>query len=51
MAEKKQKTERQNSRIFVEQKKFIRDLSKKTGKSEGEITREIIQFYIDNQTK
>ncbi len=40
---------RSNTRILPEQKKYIQELVKKTGHSEGHIIREIIQYYIDNQ--
>lgn len=46
--QKKEKVVRSNTRITPEQSKFIKELAKKTGNSEGEVFREIIQFYIDN---
>ncbi len=49
--EKKEKVVRSNTRITPTQSKFIKDLAKTTGHSEGEVFREIIQFYIDNHKK
>jgi len=46
MTIKKEKMERLNSYVPKEQKKFIKDLAKKLGKGEGEVTRDIIQLYI-----
>ena len=45
----KEKLVRINSRFLPYQHKFIKDLAKKSKgkKGEGEIHREIIQFYID----
>ena len=37
-----------NTRITPEQSKFVKDLSKVTGKSEGEIYREIVDSFITN---
>lgn len=51
MLKKKEKVVRSNTRITPDQAKFIKELAKSTGNSEGEIFREIIQFYIDNQKK
>ncbi len=47
MLKKKEKVVRSNTRILPSQAKFIKDLAQKTGNSEGEVFREIIQFYID----
>jgi hypothetical protein len=44
---KQETTVRINSRLFPAQKKFIKDLAVKLKKSEGQVTREIIQFFID----
>lgn len=49
MLKKKEKVVRSNTRITPEQSKYIKDIAKKTGNSEGEVFREIIQFYIDNK--
>ncbi len=51
MLKKKEKVVRSNTRITVDQSKFIKELALKTGNSEGEVFREIIQFYMDNQKK
>lgn len=48
---KKEKVVRSNTRILPGQATFIKELAKNTGNSEGEVFREIIQFYIDNQKK
>lgn len=48
MVVKKEKMDRLNSYVPVEQKKFIKDTAKKNSLGEGEVTRIIIQFYIDN---
>lgn len=45
---KKEKVVRSNTRILPSQAKFIKELAKTTGNSEGEIFREIIQYYIDS---
>ncbi len=47
----KKPTVRSNTRITPDQAKFIRELSKKTGNSQGEVFREIIQSYIDFNKK
>ena len=47
MTEAKEKLVRINSRIFPHQYKFVKVLAKSSKKGEGEIHREIIQFYID----
>lgn len=46
-----EKTVRINSRVFEHQHKFVKSEAKKQKKSEGELHREIIQFYIDNHKK
>ncbi len=51
MLKKKEKVVRSNTRITPDQSKFVKELADKTGHSEGEIFREIIQFYIDNHKK
>ena len=51
MLAKKEKVIRSNTRITPAQSKYIKDLAKATGHSEGEVFREIIQFYIDNNRK
>ncbi len=51
MLKPKEKVVRSNTRITPTQAKFIKDLAKETKHSEGEIFREIIQFYIDNYKK
>lgn len=50
MLKKKEKiiVVRSNTRILPEQKKYIEDLVKKTGHSEGHIIREMLQYYIDS---
>ena len=45
---KKEKVVRSNTRILPNQAKYIKDLADKTGHSEGEIFREMLQYYIDN---
>lgn len=45
---KKEKVIRSNTRILPNQAEFVKGLAKKTGHSEGEIFREIIQSYIDS---
>ncbi len=50
MTEKKQQRkpmERVNTRIREDQKKFIKSKAKKEGLTEGEVHREIIDFYIN----
>ncbi len=48
MIKKKEKVVRSNTRILPHQAEYIKELAKKTGHTEGEIFREIIQFYIDS---
>lgn len=45
---KKEKVVRSNTRILPGQAEYIKSVSKKTGHSEGEIFREMLQYYIDN---
>lgn len=40
-----------NTRVSPEQHKYIKDLAKDLKKGEGEVHREIIQFYIDKNEK
>jgi len=40
---------RMNSRVRVDQQKFIRTLAKKDKKTHGELIREIIDYYIKNK--
>ncbi len=47
MPESKEKLIRINSRVLPHQYRFVKSLAKKAKKGEGEIHREIIQFYID----
>jgi len=47
MTIKKEKMERLNTYVPKEQKKFIKELAKKLGKGEGEVTRDIINYYIN----
>ncbi len=49
MLKKKEKVVRSNTRITEKQSKFIKELALKTGNSEGEVFREIIEFYITNK--
>ena len=51
MLKKKENVVRSNTRITPVQSKFVKELAKSTGNSEGEVFREIIQYYIDNHTK
>lgn len=48
MLTKKEKVVRSNTRILPHQAEYIKGLAKKTGHSEGEIFREMLQYYIDN---
>ncbi len=48
MIKKKEKVVRSNTRIMPHQATYIKELAKKTGHTEGEIFREIIQDYINN---
>lgn len=48
---KKEKVIRSNTRIWPHHSEFIKKLAKETGHTQGEIFREIIQFYIDNHKK
>lgn len=48
MLKKKEKVVRSNTRILPHQAEYIKALAKKLGHTEGEIFREIIQFYIDS---
>lgn len=45
---KKEKVVRSNTRILPHQAEYIKNLAKKTNFSEGEIFREMLQYYIDN---
>jgi hypothetical protein len=45
---KKEKVVRSNTRILPDQATYIKKLSKETGHSEGEVFREMLQYYIDN---
>lgn len=45
---KKEKVVRSNTRILPHQAEYIKSLAKETGHSEGEIFREMLQYYIDN---
>ncbi len=48
MLKKKEKMVRRNTHILPSQDEFIRALAKKTGARQGDVYREIIQFYIDS---
>lgn len=50
MTVKKEKMERLNSYVPSEQKKFIKERAKKENKGEGEVTREIIQYFMTKIT-
>ncbi len=47
MVDKNETLVRINSRVTPQQHKYVKDKAKKDKKGEGEIHREIIQFYID----
>ncbi len=47
MLKKKEKAVRSNTWILAEHYRFVRDLAKRTGHTQREVFREIIQFYID----
>ncbi len=44
----KKTTIRISVHILIDQHEFIKDLAKKSKKGQGELIREIIQFYVDN---
>ncbi len=48
MLKKKEKVVRSNTRILPSQADYVKKLAEKTGNSEGEVFREIIQFYMEN---
>ncbi len=45
----KKTTTRISVHIFIHQNEFIKSVAKKFKKGQGEVMREIIQFYIDNK--
>lgn len=45
----KKTTARINLHVLIHQHEFMKALSKKDKKGQGELLREIIQFYIDNK--
>lgn len=46
--EKKEKVIRSNTRIYPHQSDYIKEVRNITGHSEGEIFREMLEFYIKN---
>lgn len=51
MLTKKEVLTRMNTRVTPEQKKFLKKEAKRLKITEGELSRRIVAFYIDNNKK